>query len=179
MTTSASEVTWTKWINLTLMFSNIWPMKWNMESLWIEEESLESVFSKIVEESNLWKRMNLANSLSIDITKLVYFGHLPIETNNVGSLLNGNVANRIENSNGIWRRTDKDDRMAHTHDIETINKNIAHWKHIRDSEIETRNVFERDTSNKNIENIVTGLDNTRLDNNQMTQSADSSKHSKT
>ena len=39
----------------------------------IEEESLESVFSKIVEESNLSKRMNLANSLSIDIPKLVYF----------------------------------------------------------------------------------------------------------
>ena len=33
--------------------------------------------------------------------------------------------------------------------------------------------------NKNIENIVTRLDKTRLDNNQMTQSTDSSKHSKT
>ena len=33
--------------------------------------------------------------------------------------------------------------------------------------------------NKNIENIVTRLDKTRLDNNQMTRSTDSSKHGKT
>ena len=62
--------------------------------------------------------MNLANSLSIETPKLVHFGQPPIETDNVGNLLGGIVANRIENSNGIWRRTDRDDRMAHTHDVE-------------------------------------------------------------
>ena len=59
--------------------------------------------------------------------------------------------------------------MAHTHDdIETISKKLAHRKHIRDSEFETREVLERETSNPNIENIGTQLDKTRLDDNQMT-----------
>ena len=66
--------------------------------------------------------MNLANSLSIESPKLVHFGHPPIETNNVGHRIYGIVATRIENSNGIWRRTDRDDRMSHTHDIDTISE---------------------------------------------------------
>ena len=99
--------------------------------------------------------MNLANSLSIETPKLVNFGHPPIEIENVGNLLNGIVATRIESSNGIWRHTDREDRMAHTHDIETVSEKIAYRKHIRYSEIETREVFERETSNENIENIVT------------------------
>ena len=68
--------------------------------------------------------------------------------------------------------------MAHTHDnIETISKKIAYRKHIRDLEFETREDLERETSNKNIENIGTQLDKTWLDNNQMTRSTDSSKQS--
>ena len=69
--------------------------------------------------------------------------------------------------------------MSHTHDIETISKNISYHKHIRDLEFETRKVFEREASKENIENIVTWLDKTRLDNNKITRSMDSSKHSET
>ena len=69
--------------------------------------------------------------------------------------------------------------MAHTHDdIETISEKIAYRKHIRDSEFEAREVLERETSNKNIENIGTQLDKNRLDENQMTRSMDSSKRSR-
>ena len=64
--------------------------------------------------------------------------------------------------------------IALTHDdIETISKKIAYHKHIIDLEFETREVLERETSNKNIENIGTRLDKTRLDDNQMTRSTDS------
>ena len=69
--------------------------------------------------------------------------------------------------------------MAHTHDLENISEKIAYRKNIKDLEFETREVFEREISNKNIEYIVNQLDKTRLDNNQMTQSMDSSKHSET
>ena len=82
----------------------------------IEEKSLESIFSKIVKESNSSERMKLTNSAIIEPPKLSPFRHPPIETNNVGNLLDGIVATRIYNSNGIWRRTDRDDRMAHMHD---------------------------------------------------------------
>ena len=112
--------------------------------------------------------MNLANSLGIESPKLVNFGYPPIEINNVGNLIDGIVPTRIDNSNGIWRRMDRDDRMAHTHDAETASKTTAYRNHIKNSEIETREVFERETLNKNIENIVTRLGNIRLDNNKMT-----------
>ena len=151
----------------------------NTASSRIEEESLESSFPKIIEESNSSKRMNLANSLSIETPKLVSFRHPPMETDNVGHRIDGIVATKIEHSDRIWRSTDRDDRMARTHgDIETISKKIAYRKHIRDLEFETREVLERETSNKNIENIGTRLDKTRLDDNQMTRSMDSSKRSK-
>ena len=45
--------------------------------------------------------MELVNSASIEIPKLVHFGHPPIETENVGNLLNGIVVTRIDNSNGV------------------------------------------------------------------------------
>ena len=112
--------------------------------------------------------MNLANALVIESRKLVNFGYPPIETNNVGNLLDGIVVTRIENYNSVWKRTDRSDRMADTNDVETISETTAYRNHIKDSEIETRNVFERETLNKNIENIVTRLGNIRLDNNKMT-----------
>ena len=57
--------------------------------------------------------------------------------------------------------------MAHTYHIETIREKIAYCNHIRNLEIETEFCFEREMLNKNIENIVTQLDKTRLDNNQI------------
>ena len=89
--------------------------------------------------------MNLTNSAIIESPKLGPFGHPPMETDNVGNLLNGIIATRIENLDGIWRRAARDDRMAHTHDIETISEKIAYRKHIRDLELKTRKVLERET----------------------------------
>ena len=66
---------------------------------------------------------------------------------------------------------------AHVEKGSVLGWNKSYRKHIRDLEFETRDFLERETSNKNIENIVTRLDKTRLDNNQITQSTDSSKHS--
>ena len=80
--------------------------------------------------------MNLANSAIIEPPKLVSFGHPPMDTENVGNRLDGIVATRIENPERIWRRTARDNSMAHTHDdIETISKKIAYRKHIRDLEL--------------------------------------------
>ena len=113
------------------------------------------------------------NSASIEIPKLVHFGHPPIEIENVGNQINGIVTTRIENSDRIWRPMDRGDRIVHTHDIETISQKIAYHRNIRDLEFETREVLEQETSNQNIENIGTRLDKTRLDDNQITQPTDS------
>ena len=74
---------------------------------------------------------------------------------------------------------DRDVSMAPTHDdIEIISEKLAYRKHIIDSEFETREVFERETLNQNIESIGTRLDKNRPDDNQTTRSMDSSKLSK-
>ena len=105
----------------------------NTASPRIEEESLKIFFSKIVKESNSSERMNLSNSAIIEPPKLRPFRYPPMETENIGNLIYGIVATRIENLDRIWRRTDRDDRMAHTHDdIGTIGEKIACCKHIRD-----------------------------------------------
>ena len=80
----------------------------------------------------------------------------------------------------IWfHYSGSDNRMGRTHDnSETISEKLAYRKHIRDSEFETREVLEQETSNQNIENLETRPDNTRLDENQMTRSMDSSKRNK-
>ena len=133
MTTSVSEVALAKRINSPLMFNKSSTNERNTASSRIEEESLESIFPKTIKESNSSKRMNIANSLSIETSKLVSFGHPPMETDKVGHQIDGIVATRIEDPNRIWRSTDRDDRMAGTHeDIETISENITYRKHIRD-----------------------------------------------
>ena len=93
-----------------------------------------------------------------------------MQTDNVGNPIDSIAITRVMYQDGIRRPTDRDDRMAHTYDdIETISEKIAYRKHIRYSEFETRQVFERE----NIENIGTQLEMTQLDGNQMTRSVDS------
>ena len=79
-----------------------------------------------------------------------------MQTDNVGNPIDSIVANRIVDQYGIWRPTNRDVRTAPTHgDIETISEKLADRKYIKDSEFETREVFARETSNQNIENIGT------------------------
>ena len=96
--------------------------------------------------------MNLANSLDVQTPKLVSFRHRPMQTDNVGHQSDGSVATRVVDQDRIWRPTDSNNRTTPTHgEIETISEKLAYRKFIKDSEIETREVFERG----NIENIET------------------------
>ena len=92
-----------------------------------------------------------------------------MQTENVGHRSDGSVATRVLDQDWIWRPIDRDVRITPTHGkIESISEKLAYRKFIKDPEIETRKVFERE----NIENIGTRLDD------QMTRSVDSSKRSK-
>ena len=58
-----------------------------------------------------------------------------------------------------------------------MSKTTAYCNHIKNSEIETREVFERETSSpENIQRTLPMNIMTLLDNNQLTRSTDSSKH---
>ena len=58
---------------------------------------------------------------------------------------------------------------GYTHDFEIMSETIAYRNHIKNSEIETREVFERETSSpKNIQRTLPTDVVTRLDDNQLT-----------
>ena len=103
--------------------------------------------------------MNLSNSLGVQTPELVLLGHTPMQTDNVGEQRGGGVATRIADQDGIWGPTLIDIKTALTHgDVETISEKLAYRKFIKDSESETRKVFERENiERKNIRNIETRL----------------------
>ena len=76
----------------------------------------------------------------------------------------------IADRDGIWGTTLSDIKTSPTHgDVETISEKLAYRKFIKDSEFETREVFERENiERENIRNIETRLKMTRLDKDQMT-----------
>ena len=67
--------------------------------------------------------------------------------------------------------------MGYTHDIETMSEMTAYRNHINNSEIETREVFERVTlSRENIQQTLPMNIVTRLNNSHLTQSSNSPNH---
>ena len=93
-----------------------------------------------------------------------------MQTDNVGDRRGDGVATRISDQDGIWGPTLSNIKTAPTHGkIETISEKLVYRKFIKDSEFETREVFEWENSKReNIENIGTRLEMTRLDEYQMT-----------
>ena len=91
--------------------------------------------------------------------------------------LNFATATRAKNLNGLRRGTERDDRLEKMHNFESMSETTAYRNHIKNSEIETREIFERETLiPSNIQQTLPMNIETWLDNNQMTWSTDSSKH---
>ena len=64
--------------------------------------------------------------------------------------------------------------LGYTHDFEITSKTIAYSNHIKNSELETREVFEQDTENISLTRQTDLV--TPLHENPLTQSMDSSKN---
>ena len=145
----------------------------------IKEVGVKIILLELGKEPDSSVRVNLSNTVLGKIPKFITLGHPTVETADIQNL--GFIAaTRAKNCNGLRRGTERDDRLGYTHDFETMSETAAYLNHIKNSEIETREVFERETSSpENIQwtlpiNIVT-----QLDNNQLTQLIDSSKHEET
>ena len=89
--------------------------------------------------------MNLENSVLCEIPKFITLGHTTIETVDKRNL-DYISATRSKNCNGLRRGMKIDDRLRYTHDFETMSETTAYRNHIKTSEIETREVFKRETS---------------------------------
>ena len=126
----------------------------NVESSRIEEVGVKIIFPEIGKEFNSSVRVNLANSVLSESPKFKRLGHQTIETADIRNL-DYISAIRPNNCNSLRGSTDRDDRLGYTHDFETMSETTAYRNHIKNSEIETREVFERETlSPENIQQTL-------------------------
>ena len=123
----------------------------NLESSRIEEESLKGIFPELGTKIDSNVRVNLAKYVVHESPKLKHLGHPPMETADIRNL-DYISATRPKNCNGLRRSTDRDDRLGYPHDFETMSKTTDYSNHIKNSEIETRKVLERETSSPEIFN---------------------------
>ena len=117
----------------------------NLELSRIEEESLKIIFPELGSELDPIVRMNLANPVGRESPKFKSLGHLTIETSDIRNL-DCISATIPENCNRLWGSTERYDRLGYRHDFETMSETTAYRNNIKNSEIETREVFERETS---------------------------------
>ena len=134
--------------------------EWNTAPSRIVEAIPKSIFHKIVEKSDSSERMNLVNSLSVHTPELVHLWHTPMQIDKVGERRSGSAVTRMVDQDGIWRRTLSNIKTAVIHgESETKSEKLAYLKFIKDSEFETRKVFEQGNieEHENIGNIQTRL----------------------
>ena len=120
----------------------------NLESSCIEEVGVKIIFSEIVKESNSSGRVNLANSVLRESPKFKILGHPTVETADIRNI-DFATSTRAKRLNRLRRGTERDDRLGYTYDFEIMIKTTAYRNHINNSELETREVFERETEKFN------------------------------
>ena len=106
---------------------------------------MKSIFPELGTKIDPSVRVNLAKSVVRESPRSKSLGHPTIETADIRNL-DYISATRPKNCNGLRRSTDRDDRLGYTHDFETMSETTAYCNHIKNSEIETREVFEQETS---------------------------------
>ena len=88
--------------------------------------------------------MNLANSVLSESQKFISLGHPTAETTDIR---NNDFATttRVKSLNRLRRDTERDYRLGYTHDFETTSETIDYRNHIKNSELEPREVFQQET----------------------------------
>ena len=116
----------------------------NLDLSRIKEVGVKSIFPELQKEYDSSIRVNLTNSVLSKSPKFISLGHPSLETAYIHNM-DFATFTRVKNLNGLRRGTEKDDRLGYTHDFETMSETTAYRNHIKSSEIETREVFERET----------------------------------
>ena len=131
-------------LSCTLVHSST-TQEWNLESLQIKEVGVKSIFPEIGKEpdSSVW--VDLMKSIISESPKFISLVHRTVETADTRNI-DFTASTRAKNLNGLRRGTESYDRLGYTHDFETMSEMTAYRNHIKNSEIETREVFEQETS---------------------------------
>ena len=141
--------------------------------LCIEKVGGKSLPDEIVADLEPSIRVNLVNPI---LSKRPKFKNHGLPTFNATGIHNIDFApsTTAKSLNGARRDNFRDDRLGYTHGFERVSKTIAYSNHIKNSELETREVFERETENNPMTrqtNLVTSLHD-----NSITRSPDSFKN---
>ena len=105
---------------------------------------MKSILSEIVKEFNSSVQVNLSKSVLRESPKFISLGHPTVETADIRNIDFTN-STRAKSLNRLRRDTDRDDRLGYTHDFETMSETTAYRNHIKNSELETREVFEQES----------------------------------
>ena len=140
----------------------------NLGYLQIKEVGVKSILPELGKEPDPSLQVNLAHPVLSESLKFITLGHPTVETADIRNL-DFITATRAKTCNGLLRGTEGDDRLGYKHYFETMSETKAYRNHIKNSEIETREVFEQETSSpENIQRTLPMNIVTRLDNNQLT-----------
>ena len=117
----------------------------NLESSQIKEVGVKIISTELGKEPEPSVRVNLAKPVLIKSPKFITLGQPAVETEDIRNL-DFVTATRAKNCNGLRKGTEMDDRLGYTHDFETMRETTAYRNHIKNPEIEIREVFEWETS---------------------------------
>ena len=117
----------------------------NLESSRIKEVGVKSIFPELGKDPDSSVQVNLTKSVLGNSPKFISLGHPAFETADIRNIGFAS-STRAKNLNGFCRGTERDDSLGYTHDFETMSKTKTYCNHIKNSEIENREVFERETS---------------------------------
>ena len=109
----------------------------------------------------------LVNHVNYIISESPKFKNLRLPTFNATGKPNIDFApsNRAKSLNGTERDKFKADWLAYRHGLKRVSKTTAYSNHIKNYELETRELFERETKNISLTrqtDLVTPLDNNPL-----------------
>ena len=136
----------------------------------IEKVGVKSVLGEIVADLDPSIQVNLTNSV---LSEIQNFKSLRLHAVNATDIRNLDFApsTRAKSLSGMWKDNFIPSRLGYTHDFETMSETTAYRYHIKNSELETREVFERET--ETIPQTLQTYLMTTLNDNPLTRSTDS------
>ena len=145
----------------------------HLNFLCIEKVGVKGFLGEIVPDLDPSKRVNLANSVLSESPKFKSLGLPTVDATDIQNL-DSVSSTRANSLSGTRKDNVSPSRLGYTHDFENMSETTAYRNHIKNSDFETREVFERETETIPLTQQTDLL--TTLHNNPLTQSTDSSKH---
>ena len=147
--------------------------KMNSDFSFIEKLGVKSLPGEVVSDLEPSIRVNLANYVLSERPKFKSLGISTFDATDIRNL-NFSPSTRAKSLNGTRRYNFRGVRLGYTHDFERMSKTTAYRIHIKNAELITGEVFERETENIPLTR-QTDLATT-LNDNPQTRSTNSSKN---